>query len=80
MLSLFNTMIRYRFMIVFLSLACGFYAGWKSFRSPRTFTAEAQFMPKGAAGQSQLSGIAAQFGINVTGGGGGQSTQFYLDL
>jgi len=67
-------------MIVFLALACGFYAGWKSFRSPRTFTAEAQFMPKGAAGQSQLSGIAAQFGINVSGGGGGQSTQFYIDL
>lgn len=79
-LSLFNTILRYRFMIVLLALALGFYAGWNSWRSPRTYTAEAQFMPKGGGGQSQLSGIAAQFGINVAGGGGAQSTQFYLDL
>lgn len=79
-LSLFNTMIRYRFMIAFLALSFGFYAGWKSYRSPRSYTAYSQFMPKGGGGQSQISGIAAQFGINVTGGGGGQSTQFYIDL
>ena len=79
-MSLFNTILRYRFMIALLTLACGFYAGWKSYRSPRSFTAEAQFMPKGGGGQSQLSGIAAQFGINVSGSGGGQSAQFYIDL
>ncbi|MEO7220663.1 MAG: GNVR domain-containing protein [Gemmatimonadaceae bacterium] len=78
-MSLFNTILRYRFMIVFLALASGLYAGWKSYSSPRSYTAQAQFMPKGAGGQSQLSGLAAQFGINV-GAGGTHSTQFYLDL
>lgn len=79
-MGLFNTLLRYRFMILFLALASGFYAGWKSFRSARSYTAEAQFMPKGGGGQSQLSGIAAQFGVSIGGGGGTQSTQFYLDL
>jgi len=66
-------------MIVLLALTVGFYAGYTSFRSGKYYTTEAQFMPKGSSGQSQLSGLAAQFGINIS-GGGGQSSQFYLDL
>jgi uncharacterized protein involved in exopolysaccharide biosynthesis len=37
-------------------------------------------MPKGARGQSQLSGIAAQFGVQLGGGDAMQSPQFYVDL
>ena len=77
--SLVNTVLRHRWMIVLIALAGAAYAGYKSAQLPRVFTSESQFMPKGGRGQSQLQGLAAQFGI----GGGGdptQSPQFYVDL
>jgi uncharacterized protein involved in exopolysaccharide biosynthesis len=77
--SLLNIVLRHRWLILFLTLAFGFYAGLSSIRSPKRWTAEAQFMPKGARGQSQLGGLAAQFGINI-GSGEGQSSQLYSDL
>lgn len=58
----------------------GFYAGFKSINSPHFYTTEAQFMPQGARGQSQISGIAQQFGILLNTGDAGQSTAFYMDL
>lgn len=77
--SLFNVILRYRMMIAVLALVFGFYAGFKSITSPKGYTSEAQFMPKGARGQSQLSGLAAQFGVNI-GGDATQSPQLYVDL
>lgn len=77
--SLVNTVLRHRWMIVIVALASAAYAGYKSAQLPRVFTSESQFMPKGGRAQSQLQGLAAQFGI----GGGGdptQSSQFYVDL
>ena len=37
-------------------------------------------MPKGARAQSQLSGIAAQFGVQIGGGDASSSPQMYTDL
>jgi len=77
--SLVNTVLRHRWLIVIVALAGAAYAGFKSAQLPRVYTSESQFMPKGGRGQSQLQGLAAQFGI----GGGGdptQSPQFYVDL
>jgi uncharacterized protein involved in exopolysaccharide biosynthesis len=78
--SMFNVVLRYRVMILFLSLLFGFWAGFKSVTSGKSYTAQSQFMPKGARGQSQLSGIAAQFGVQLGGGDAMQSPQFYVDL
>ena len=78
--SLVNVLLRHRWMILLLGLAFGFYAGLKSVTSPKTYTTEAQFMPKGARGQSQLGGIAAQFGIALGGADASQSPQLYTDL
>jgi uncharacterized protein involved in exopolysaccharide biosynthesis len=78
--SLFNVLLRYRVMIVLLALMFGFYAGFKSVTSAKGYTSEAQFMPKGARGGSQLSGIAAQFGVNLNTGDATNSPQFYVDL
>jgi uncharacterized protein involved in exopolysaccharide biosynthesis len=78
--SLFNVVLRYRVMIALLALTFGFYAGFKSVTSAKGYTAEAQFMPKGARGGSQLSGIAAQFGVNLNTGDATSSPQFYVDL
>ncbi len=77
--NLVNVFLRHRWLIVFLTLAFGFQAGLKSIRSAKTWTTEAQFMPKGARGQSQVGGIAAQLGISL-GQGDGQSPQLYSDL
>src|SRR5215203_1657582 len=77
--SLFNVLLRHRWLILLLTLAFGFQAGLKSIRSAKRWTTEAQFMPKGARGQSQLGGLAAQFGFNIA-QGEGQSSQLYSDL
>ncbi|HVF39480.1 MAG TPA: hypothetical protein VM939_06220 [Gemmatimonadaceae bacterium] len=78
--SLFNVILRNRVPIVLLALTLAFIAGARSVRSPRYFTSEAQFMPKGARGQTQVGGLAAQLGITIGGGDASQSAQFYLDL
>lgn len=79
-ISLVNTVLRHRWLILAVALVSGFYAGWRATRLPRLFTTEAQFMPKGGRGQSQIQGLAQQFGIAVGGGDAGQSPQFYMDL
>jgi uncharacterized protein involved in exopolysaccharide biosynthesis len=78
--SLFNILLRYRVMIVIITLIGGFWAGLMSITSPKGYTSEALFMPKGARGQSQLSSVAAQFGLNVSSGDASTSPQMYTDL
>jgi len=67
-------------MIVIITLLAGFWAGLMSVTSPKGYTAEAFFMPKGARAQSQLGGLAAQFGLTVGGGDASQSPQMYTEL
>jgi uncharacterized protein involved in exopolysaccharide biosynthesis len=76
--SLLSVLLRFRGLIVVLAVLAGFYAWYQSYSSPRRFTTAASFMPQGARGQSQLSGLAQQFGL--TGGDAGQSPAFYMDL
>lgn len=78
--SLVNVLLRHRILILVLAVGFGVYAGAKSVTSPKFYTAQAQFMPKGARGQGQLGGIAAQFGISIGGGDASQSPQLYTDL
>jgi uncharacterized protein involved in exopolysaccharide biosynthesis len=78
--SLINVLLRHRWFIIILALAFGFYAGFKSIRSPKSFTTSSSFMPKGARGQGQLGGLAAQLGINIGGGDAASSPQLYTDL
>lgn len=78
--SFVNVLLRHRMMILLMTLAFGFYAGYKSITSSKRYTAHAQFMPKGARGSGQLGGIAAQFGINISGGDAMNSPQLYTDL
>lgn len=78
--SLMNVLLRHRVLIILMALAFGFYAGFRSVTSAKSYTASASFMPKGARGQGQLGGIAAQFGINLGGGDAMSSPQLYTDL
>lgn len=48
---------------------------------PRDWTVESSFRPQGAnASMSQLSSVAAQFGVNVPNAGQGEMPQFYEEL
>ena len=79
-LSFVNIILRHRMMILLMTLGFGFYAGYKSITSGKSYSAYASFMPKGARGGGQLGGIAAQFGINISGGDAMSSPQLYTDL
>jgi uncharacterized protein involved in exopolysaccharide biosynthesis len=78
--SIINILLRHRVMIIGLGLMFGFYSGLTSLMSPRLYTTEAEFMPQGARGQNQITGLAQQFGIALGGGDAGQSSAFYMDL
>ena len=79
-ISLINTVLRHRWLILIIGLAVAGYQIYKTSRMPRVYSVEAQFMPKGSRGQTQLQGLAQQFGIPVSSGDAGQSPAFYVDL
>jgi uncharacterized protein involved in exopolysaccharide biosynthesis len=77
--GIINVLLRYRVLVLTMGLVVAFLAGLGSIRSPRGYTVDATFMPKGARGSSQLGGLAAQFGVNL-GGDAANSPQLYADL
>jgi uncharacterized protein involved in exopolysaccharide biosynthesis len=79
-ISLINTVLRHRWLILIIALAFAGYQVYKTKRMPLVYSVEAQFMPKGSRGQSQLQGLAQQFGIPVSSGDAAQSPAFYVDL
>ncbi|HVD60915.1 MAG TPA: hypothetical protein VNC11_08590 [Gemmatimonadaceae bacterium] len=79
-ISLINTILRHRWLILALVIVGGAYQAYKASQLPRVYSTEAQFMPKGGRGQSQIQGLAQQFGIAVGGVDGMSSPNFYLDL
>lgn len=66
-------------MIAVIALLFGLKTGIDVIKLPRYYSTEAEFMPQGARGQSQLTGLARQFGINI-GTDAGDTPQFYMDL
>lgn len=78
--DIFSVLLRYRVMIVVIGLLLALKTGIDVIKLPRYYSTEAEFMPQGARAQSQLSGLARQFGLNVGGGDAGESPQFYMDL
>ena len=79
-ISLINTALRHRWWILLFGLLGGAYMAYRTSLMPRLYTTEAQFIPKGSRGQSQIQGLAAQFGLAVSGGDATQSPAFYVDL
>src|SRR5512142_1852420 len=67
-ISVINSILRHRWLIVVLALLGGADEAYRATRLPLLYTTEAQFMPKGSHGQSQIQGLAQQFGIAVSGG------------
>lgn len=79
-ISLFNTILRHRWWILLFGILGGGYMAYKTWQMPSLYTTEAQFIPKGGRGQSQLQGLAQQFGLQVQGGDATSSPAFYVDL
>lgn len=84
--SLFGVLtflLKHRWKLVGMAAAVSvILVGWTLSRPP-TYTTDAMLMPQqpGSGGElSRLSGVAAQFGVDVPAGQGGQSPQFYADL
>lgn len=85
LVQLVNVLLRHRWKVLGIpALLAGVVAVYTVLQ-PTTYSASSTFMPQtgegGRGGQlSRLSGVAAQFGINVPSGQAGQSPQFYADL
>jgi uncharacterized protein involved in exopolysaccharide biosynthesis len=75
-----SALLRHRGWIIATSLLVTLIVVVTTLLEPRTYTAQAVFMPQGRKTQSGISGIASQLGLNLPGGDNTQSPQFYADL
>lgn len=84
LLELVNLLLRHRWKVLGLPVALAAVAVALTLLDTPTYTTQASFMPQigsDPGGQlSRLSGVAAQFGVDVPTGEAGQSPQFYADL
>lgn len=76
-----NALLRQRWLVLGLPVAGLFAFTGLGLLRERTYTVTASFMPQAQEmSASQLSGLAAQFGLVVPAGETGQSPAFYVDL
>jgi len=80
LLRIVNVVLRGRGLIAGSAVLVAIVVAVVGLARARTYSASASFVPQGRSGGSNLSGIAAQFGISVQSGEGMQSPQFYVDL
>lgn len=72
--------LRHIWLIGGLSGLLALYALVSGLTSARSWSSDATFIPQGARNVSQVSSLAAQFGLTAGGAEPGQSPQFYVDL
>ena len=75
-----NALLRFRTMIITLTIAVTAVMIAVAFVRPRTYTSTASFVPEASKAPSSLSGLAAQFGVTVPSQQSTESSQFYVDL
>ena len=80
LLRIVNIALRHRALVLLTAAAVVAAVAVATRLAPRTYSATAQFMPQSRRGGSNLSGLAAQFGVTLPGGEGGESGQFYAGL
>lgn len=79
LLSLVNILLRQRVLVTRVLLVVLLFAAVKGLAKSRTYTSAASFVVQSRR-TNGLQGLAAQFGIAVPTGEGGQSPNFYEDL
>jgi uncharacterized protein involved in exopolysaccharide biosynthesis len=80
LLPLATTLLRSRRLLARLALLGAVLGVTTGLVKQRTYTAHAAFMPQSRRTNASLSGLAAQFGVALPTGDGGQSPAFYADL
>lgn len=79
-LALVTAVLRHRRLMVLGPIAVAALAVAYSL-ARRAYVAESRFLPRsGTADASRLTGLAAQFGLNLGAGESGESPEFYVDL
>lgn len=79
-LQLANVILRSRVAIVLTAVLIAVLTGTLVLLKPRTYSSTTSFLPQGGKQGSPLSGLAAQFGVEVSGNSTGSSPQFYAQL
>jgi len=79
-LQLANVILRSRAAIVLTGVLIALLTGAFVLLQPRTYSSTATFLPQGGKPPSPLNGLAAQLGVEVSGGATGSSPQFYAQL
>jgi len=81
LVGLLSFLLLHRRLILGTGLVAFVLVGALSFVRHRTYTSTARFMPQASEGAlSQLSGLAASFGVSVPTGDPGSSPAFYAEL
>lgn len=73
-----NALLRQRTLVLGCAVLLALIAGSWAFLRERVYSSASSFMPEGR--QSAAGGLAAQFGLVLSGTGGTESPQFYADL
>lgn len=82
-LAFIRFLLEYRYLILGTALLAGLLMAGSALMGPRTYTAEASFMPQGGASGGSagtLGALAGQFGVNVPQGNATESPAFYVEL
>lgn len=80
LLAIVNVLLRHRGLIAGTALLLAAVVSGVILLLPRTYTAESTLTPQSRRMTSNLSGLAAQFGLALPGADAGQSPAFYADL
>jgi uncharacterized protein involved in exopolysaccharide biosynthesis len=80
LLSAVNAILRRRWLVLGTAVALASLIVVIGLVRPRTYTAQALFMPQSRKAATSLSGLASQFGLSLPTDDGGESPQFYVDL
>lgn len=78
--ALAQVILSHRWLVLGTGLAALLLAVGITMLTPRQYSSSTAFVPQSRGGSSNLSGLAAQFGVSVPAGDGTQSPQFYADL
>lgn len=80
LLRLANVVLRHRRMVVIIALVAAAVMVGRALLSARTYTSSALFTPSSHRAPGGAAGLAAQFGIAISGADASESPQFYSDL
>jgi uncharacterized protein involved in exopolysaccharide biosynthesis len=80
LLAIANVLLRYRSLIIGTAVLLTAVVAVATLLFPRSYTANSTLTPQSRRSGSSLSGLAAQFGLALPTGEGGQSPAFYADL